>query len=113
MYLCIDLKSFYASCECSMRGLDPFKVNLVVADKSRGNGTITLAVTPHMKKLGVKSRCRLFEIDKNIDYIIAKPRMRKYMEISSYIYGIYLNYFAEEDMHVYSMDEVRTIFKYV
>ena len=106
MYLCIDLKSFYASCECSMRGLDPFKVNLVVADKSRGNGTITLAVTPHMKKLGVKSRCRLFEIDKNIDYIIAKPRMRKYMEISSYIYGIYLNYFAEEDMHVYSIDEV-------
>ena len=89
MYLCIDLKSFYASCECSMRGLDPFKVNLVVADKSRGNGTITLAVTPHMKELGVKSRCRLYEIDKDIDYIIAKPRMRKYMEISSYIYSIY------------------------
>ena len=106
MYLCIDLKSFYASCECSMRGLDPFKVNLVVADKSRGNGTITLAVTPHMKELGVKSRCRLYEIDKDIDYIIAKPRMRKYMEISSYIYSIYLDYFAEEDIHVYSIDEV-------
>lgn len=106
MYLCIDLKSFYASCECSMRGLDPFETNLVVADKSRGNGTICLAVTPHMKKMGVKNRCRLYEIDKNISYIIAKPRMRKYMEISSYIYSIYLNYFSEEDIHVYSVDEV-------
>lgn len=106
MFLCIDLKSFYASCECSMRGLDPFKTNLVVADPSRGKGTISLAVTPHLKSLGIKSRCRLYEIPKEINYIIAKPRMRKYMEFSSYIYNIYLDYFSEEDIHVYSIDEV-------
>ena len=106
MFLCIDLKSFYASCECSMRGLDPFKTNLVVADPSRGKGTISLAVTPHLKSLGIKSRCRLYEIPEEIDYIIAKPRMRKYMEFSSYIYNIYLDYFSEEDIHVYSIDEV-------
>ena len=106
MFMCIDLKSFYASCECSMRGLDPFKTNLVVADRSRGKGTICLAATPHIKELGVKSRCRLYEIPDNIDYIVAKPRMRKYMEISSYIYNIYLEYFCEEDIHVYSVDEV-------
>ena len=100
MFLCIDLKSFYASCECSMRGLDPFKTNLVVADPSRGKGTISLAVTPHLKSLGIKSRCRLYEIPEEIDYIIAKPRMRKYMEFSSYIYNIYLDYFSEEDIHV-------------
>ncbi len=106
MFLCIDLKSFYASCECSMRGLDPFKTNLVVADPSRGKGTICLAATPHIKELGVKSRSRLYEIPEGIDYIIAKPRMRKYMEFSSYIYNIYLKYFSEEDIHVYSIDEV-------
>ena len=106
MFLCIDLKSFYASCECSMRGLDPFKTNLVVADPSRGKGTICLAATPHIKELGVKSRSRLYEIPEGINYIIAKPRMRKYMEFSSYIYNIYLKYFSEEDIHVYSIDEV-------
>ncbi len=106
MFMCIDLKSFYASVECSLRGLDPFKVNLVVADPTRGKGTICLAATPHIKELGVKSRSRLYEIPDNIDYIIAKPRMRKYMEFSSYIYNIYLRYFSEEDIHVYSIDEV-------
>ena len=106
MYLCIDLKSFYASCECVARGLDPFKVNLVVADESRGKGTICLAASPHIKELGVGSRCRLFEIPDDIDYIIAKPRMRFYMEVSSYIYNIYLDFFSDEDIHVYSIDEV-------
>ena len=71
VYLCIDLKSFYASVECVERSLDPFTTDLVVADPSRGNGAICLAVSPHLKSIGVKNRCRIFEIPKNIEYIIA------------------------------------------
>ena len=104
-YICIDLKTFYASVECVERGLDPFNTNLVVADSSRGKGTICLAVTPKMKMLGVKNRCRIFEIPSNIKYIIAMPRMKKYIEYSANIYSIYLKYFSEQDIHVYSIDE--------
>ena len=103
--MCIDLKSFYASVECAERGLDPFKINLVVADESRGQGAITLAATPAIKKLGVKSRGRLFEIPKNIEYIIAKPRMSLYMEYSARIYKVILKYISSEDIYVYSIDE--------
>ena len=74
--ICIDLKSFYASVECVYRNLDSLKTKLVVADESRGSGTICLAVSPALKELGVRNRCRLFEIPKDIDYIIAKPRMK-------------------------------------
>ncbi len=105
IYMCIDLKSFYASVECAERGLDPFKINLVVADPSRGQGAITLAASPAIKKLGVKSRGRLFEIPKNIEYIIAKPRMSLYMEYSARIYKIILKYISSEDIYVYSIDE--------
>ena len=104
-YLCIDLKSFYASVECAELGLDPFRDNLVVADTSRGMGTICLAVTPAMKALGVRNRCRLFQIPRNITYRAVRPRMRLYMETSARIYGIYLRYVAPEDVHVYSVDE--------
>ena len=105
MYLCIDLKTFYASVECVERKLDPFSTNLVVADESRGKGTICLAVSPKMKMLGVKNRCRLYEIPPNIKYIIAKPRMKKYIEYSANIYAIYLKYLSKEDIYVYSIDE--------
>lgn len=105
MYVCIDLKSFYASVECVDRGLDPMKVNLVVADPARGKGAICLAITPALKRLGVHNRCRLFEIPKNIGYITALPRMKKYMEISAQIYGIFLRFISPEDIHVYSVDE--------
>lgn len=105
MYMCIDLKTFFASVECVERNLDPFSTNLVVADESRGDGSICLAVSPKMKMLGVKNRCRLFEIPKNIDYIIAKPRMNKYIEYAANIYAIYLKYIDKEDIHVYSIDE--------
>ena len=105
IFLCIDLKTFYASVECVERGLDPFNTNLVVADPSRGKGTICLAITPKMKMLGIKNRCRVYEIPKNIDYIVATPRMKKYIEYSANIYAIYLKYFAKEDIHVYSIDE--------
>ena len=104
-YLCIDLKTFYASVECVERGLDPFNTNLVVADPDRGKGTICLAVSPKMKMLGVKNRCRVFEIPPNIKYIMATPRMKKYIEYSANIYGIYLKYFSKDDIHVYSIDE--------
>ena len=105
MYLCIDLKTFYASVECVERKLDPFSTNLVVADESRGKGTICLAVSPKMKMLGVKNRCRLYEIPPNIKYIIAKPRMKKYIEYSANIYAIYLKYLSKDDIYVYSIDE--------
>lgn len=104
-YICIDLKTFYASVECVDRGFDPFKQNLVVADLERGRSTICLAVSPAMKNLGVRNRCRVFEIPDSIDYIAAKPRMRHYMEVSARIYGIYLEYVSPQDIHVYSIDE--------
>lgn len=104
-YVCIDLKSFYASVECVDRGLDPFAANLVVADPERSRGTICLAITPAMKALGVKNRCRVYEIPEGIDYVTAVPRMRRYMDVSAHIYGIYLRYAAPEDIHVYSVDE--------
>ena len=105
-YLCIDLKSFFASVECVERGLDPEKTNLIVADPSRSEKTICLAVTPALKAKGVKNRCRVFQIPKNLKYITAPPRMQKYIDYSAEIYGIYLKFFAKEDIHVYSIDEV-------
>ncbi len=104
-YLCIDLKSFYASVECRDRGLDPFTTNLVVADPERTDRTICLAVSPGMKALGVPGRCRVFELPKNIEYIMAPPRMQRYIDVSAEIYGVYLSYVAPEDIHVYSIDE--------
>lgn len=104
-YLCIDLKSFYASVECVERGLDPMTTNLVVADPERTDKTICLAITPAMKALGIKNRCRIFEIPKGISYITAPPRMQKYIDYSAEIYYIYLQYISKEDIHVYSIDE--------
>lgn len=139
-YIAIDLKSFYASVECIQRGLDPITTNLVVADPSRTEKTICLAVSPALKTFGIPGRPRLFEVVQKVhevnalrqqraperkftgtgtdalqlqqhpelalDYIIAPPRMACYMETSTVIYGIYLKYFAPEDIHVYSIDEV-------
>ena len=105
MYMCIDLKSFYASVECADLGLDPFTTPLVVADGSRGKGAITLAISPALKKLGVKNRSRLFEIPPHIEYLTVKPHMKRYMQVSAQIYGTLLKYVAPEDVHVYSIDE--------
>ena len=104
-YICIDLKSFYASVECVERGLDPMTTNLVVADPERGDKTICLAVSPSMKKLGVRNRCRVFEIPSSIEYITAPPRMQKYIDYAAEIYGIYLRYLSPDDIFVYSIDE--------
>lgn len=138
MFICIDLKSFYASAECVERGLDPLNTNLVVADLSRTEKTICLAVTPSLKAIGVPGRPRLFEVAKivgnqnrerlkksgrftdksiyaselaadpslEIGYVVAPPRMARYMEVSAKIYEIYLHYVSSEDIHVYSIDEV-------
>ena len=105
-YMCIDLKSFYASVECVERGLDPMKAKLVVADPSRTEKTICLAVTPALKAMGVKNRCRVFEIPKGIEYIMAQPRMALYIDYSARIYAIYLRYVSAGDIHIYSIDEV-------
>ena len=92
VYFVIDMKSFFASVECAERGLDPLTTKLVVADEGRTDSTICLAVSPALKKLGYPNRCRLFEIPKTIDFIIAPPRMKKYIEYAAEIYGIYLKY---------------------
>lgn len=115
VYLCIDLKTFFASVECVERNLDPFKVNLAVADKERGKGALCLAISPKLKALGIKNRCRLFEIPSYLDLIIAKPRMKLYMQYAANIYEIYLKYVCDDDIHVYSIDEafldISTYFK--
>ena len=105
MFLCIDLKSFYASVECVERGLDPMTTNLVVADPERSKNTICLAITPAMKKLGIRNRCRVNEIPANVEYITAQPRMQFYIDYAAEIYGIYLKYISKDDIHVYSIDE--------
>ncbi len=115
-YIAIDMKSFYASVECVARGLDPLKANLLVADSSRSDQTICLAVSPALKAIGVPSRPRLFEAKQAIRkyeklhntkvlYITAVPRMADYEKVSARIYGIYLKYVSPEDVHVYSIDE--------
>lgn len=105
IYLCIDLKSFYASVECAERHLDAMTTNLVVADMSRTEKTICLAITPAMKALGIHNRCRIFEIPPHVKYIAATPRMQLYIDYAAEIYSIYLKYISKDDIHVYSIDE--------
>ena len=115
-FICIDLKSYYASVECVARGLDPLKQNLLVADPSRSDQTICLAVSPALKAIGVPSRPRLFEARQairlyearhhtKVSYITAVPHMAEYERISAKIYEIYLKYVSPEDILVYSIDE--------
>ncbi len=127
-YICIDLKSYYASVECVARGLDPLKARLLVADETRSDQTICLAVSPALKALGVPSRPRLFEAKQAIrlydaahrtrtQFYIAPPRMAEYERVSALIFSIYLHHVAPEDIHVYSVDEAfidctRYLFRY-
>ncbi|MBR2308805.1 MAG: hypothetical protein IKA48_16705 [Fibrobacter sp.] len=115
-YAAIDLKSFFASVECILRGIDPLKAKLVVADESRTEKTICLAVTPALKAYGIPGRARLFEVNQKvreverrtgekIEFIIAKPQMAKYVEYSTKVYNVYLKYVSAEDIHAYSIDE--------
>ena len=104
-YLCIDMKTFYASVECAERCLNPFETNLVVADLTRGKNALCLAITPKLKGMGIKNRCRMSEIPSSVNYIVAPPRMRLYVEYAADIYAIFLEYFSPQDIHVYSIDE--------
>ena len=115
-YIAIDMKSFYASVECVSRGLDPLTANLLVADETRSDQTICLAVSPSLKAKGVPSRPRLFEAKqairlweaknrRHLNYVIAMPRMAEYERVSSRIYSVFLRYAGEEHIHVYSIDE--------
>lgn len=117
VFLAIDLKSFYASVECRERGLDPLTTNLVVADESRTDGTICLAVSPSLKAMGLPGRARLFEVKarlkeierqagRKVPLIIARPRMQLYLDYSQRIVEIYQRFMSAEDMHIYSVDEV-------
>ena len=101
----IDLKAFYSYVECLDRGLDPWKVPLVVADKDRGTNTIVLSVSPFLKKQGVPSRCRIKELPKKFKYIYAVPRMERYLEKSAEVINVLYHFVSEEDVHVYSVDE--------
>ena len=117
VYIAIDLKSYYASVECVERDQNPLTFNLLVADESRSDKTIVLAVSPSLKAIGVPSRPRLFEAKqaiqlyeaqhhKKVEYVIAKPQMALYEKVSAKIYSIYLRYVSTSDIHVYSIDEV-------
>ncbi|MFA5235573.1 MAG: hypothetical protein WC399_01765 [Bacilli bacterium] len=101
----IDLKAFYSVVECVERGLDPFVTPLIVADKSRGKGTIVLSVSPFLKAQGMPSRCRVYELPKRDDYIFATPRMNLYLKKSAEVISIMLDFVGEDDLHVYSIDE--------
>ena len=105
IYFCIDQRSFFATVECVARDLDPMKTRLVVADPDRSVNTICLAITPALKALGIKNRCRVRDIPPNIDYITASPRMQLYIDCAAEIYSVFLRYVAPEDIHVYSIDE--------
>ena len=115
-YIAIDMKSFYASVECVYRDLDPLKANLLVADETRSDQTICLAVSPNLKAKGVPGRPRLFEAKqairlwearnrRRLSYLIALPRMAEYERVSAQIYAVLLRYASAEDIHVYSIDE--------
>ena len=101
----VDLKAFYSYVECLDRGLDPWKTPLVVADKERGTNTIVLSVSPYLKKQGIPSRCRIKELPKKFKYVYAVPRMERYLEKSADVVGVLYQFVAEEDVHVYSIDE--------
>lgn len=104
--LCIDLKSFFASVSCIQKGLDPMTTKLAVVGDTRRQGSVVLAATPPLKELGIKTGSRLFEIPNRSDIFITNPQMRKYMNISTQISRILLNYVAAEDFLQYSIDEV-------
>ncbi len=104
-YFVIDGRSFFATVECAERGLDPMTTNLVVADPDRSRNTICLAVSPSMKALGVKNRCRMRDIPGNLSYIVAPPRMQLYIDYAAEIHGVFLKYFAPQDIYTYSIDE--------
>lgn len=106
-YLCIDCKSFYASVECADRGLDPLKALLVVLSGADRPGGLVLAASPMAKKvLGISNVTRKFELPDHKDLICVPPRMNLYIEKNMQIVNIIRRYVSDEDIHVYSIDEL-------
>ena len=102
----IDLKSFYASCECAVRHLDIFKTPLVCCDPYRSESSIVMSVTPYLKeRYGVSNVCRKRDLPTIPGMIYAVPRMSYYLQVASYVVNIFLKYVSYEDLHVYSVDE--------
>ena len=102
----IDLKSFYASCECAVRHLDIFKTPLVCCDPYRSESSVVMSVTPYLKeRYGVSNVCRKRDLPTIPGMIYAVPRMSYYLQVSSYVVNIFLKYVSYEDLHVYSVDE--------
>ena len=104
--LCIDMKSFYASCECVLRGLDPLTAYLVVLGDSNYRGSIVLASSPKMKTdYGIKTGNRLFEVPRDPKIHVVEARMALYLEQSLEIARLLNEFAPPEAIHVYSVDE--------
>lgn len=102
----IDLKSFYASCECACRHLDIFTTPLVCCDPYRSSSSVVMSATPYLKKkYGIPNVCRRRDLPIVPGMIYAVPRMSYYLQMSAKVVSIFLDFVAEEDLHVYSVDE--------
>jgi DNA polymerase V len=105
--LCVDMKSFFATCECVERGFDPLKKKLAVVGKKDHDGSVVLAASPSLKKLGIKTGSRLYEIKnlKDDTIIITQARMGLYQDISDKIRNIFEEFVPPDHIDVYSIDE--------
>lgn len=104
--LCVDIKSFYASCSAVMYGLDPLECYLVVAGDKQREGSVVLAASPQMKKeFGIQTGSRLFEVPNDPRIEIVEPQMATYLRVSTEITRLFNRYVPKEAIHVYSVDE--------
>lgn len=104
--LCIDMKSFYASCTAVIEGIDPLESYIaVVANKSQ-KGSVVLAASPRLKKeFGIKTGSRLFEIPNDPRIQLEEPKMAMYLRVATEITKLFNRYVPKEAIHVYSVDE--------
>lgn len=104
--LCVDMKSFYASCAAVILGLDPLNCYLAVAGNKERQGSVVLAASPRLKKeFGIKTGSRLFEIPNDPRIQVVEPKMATYLRIATEISRVFNRYVPKEAIHVYSVDE--------
>nr|WP_263325824.1 UV damage repair protein UvrX [Neobacillus sp. Marseille-Q6967] len=104
--LCVDMKSFYASCSAVMLGLDPLTCYLAVAGNHERSGSVVLAASPCLKKeFGIKTGSRLFEVPDDPRIYVVEPKMSTYLRISTEITRVFHRYVPKEAIHTYSVDE--------
>ncbi|WP_419881280.1 DNA polymerase thumb domain-containing protein [Peribacillus sp. B-H-3] len=104
--MCIDIKSFYASCSAVMLGLDPLECHLAVVGNLERSGSVVLAASPRLKKdFGIKTGSRMFEIPDDPRIILTEPKMAVYLRMSTEITRLFHRYVPKESIHVYSVDE--------